>query len=250
MKKTLRNVGKSFTRAYPIMADKKLRRQKGDKIASVLLDAKESKKIEKILDLGCSNCIVLDRVVEHTNPIIAVGVDLDSSVFPVPTENRKAIMCDGEKLCFSNNYFDAIICNHVYEHVTDSSDLFKEMYRVLKPGGIIYFGAMNALWPIEPHYHAPFLHWLPRILTYPVMKLLGHNDFYLERPLTYFGLRKLVRAFDCTDYTRKIIMQPERFHAGDIIPNNRFQWLYSFITTYLFFLLPGYVWVLKKSNHA
>lgn len=250
MKNNLRKVGKSFTKTYPIMADQQLRKQKGDKIASVLLDANKLKKVEKILDLGCSNCIVLDRVVEHINPDIAVGVDLDRSVFPVPTGNRKAIMCDGEKLCFSNNYFDAIICNHVYEHVTDSGGLFREMYRVLKPGGVIYFGAMNALWPIEPHYHVPFLHWLPRIMTYPIMKIIGYSDYYLERPLTYFGLRKLVSAFDCTDYTRKIIMQPGKFYANDIIPKNRFVWLYSVITTYLFFFLPGYVWILKKNTNV
>lgn len=246
MKNNLRNVGRSFIKNYPIMADQQLRRQKGDKIASVLLDATKCEKLEKILDLGCSNCIVLDRVVERTNPGIAVGVDLDCSVFPKPTENRKTVMCDGEKLCFHNNNFDAIICNHVYEHVSDSKKLFWEMHRVLKPGGVIYFGAMNALWPIEPHYHVPFIHWLPKIMTYPFMKLLGYSDYYLERPLTYFGLRKLVSMFDCTDYTRKIIMQPEKFHAKDIFPSNSFIWLHSFFSTFLFFLLPGYIWVLKK----
>lgn len=246
MKNTLRNVGKSFTKSYPIMADQELRIKKGDKIASVLLDAIKSGKVEKILDLGCSNCIVLDRVVERTNPMIAVGVDLDKSVFPDSTEIRKPLMCDGEKLCFSDGCFDVILCNHVYEHVGDADKLFKEMNRVLKPGGVIYFGAMNAMWPVEPHYHFPFLHWLPRILTYPVMKLLGHNSAYLERPLTYFGLKKLVHMFECIDYTRKIIMHPEKYHAKDILPDNRLGWLHSIFITYLFFLLPGYVWILKK----
>lgn len=38
-------------------------------------------------------------------------------------------------LCFSDKYFDAIICNHVLEHVPDDRKAISELYRVLKHGG-------------------------------------------------------------------------------------------------------------------
>ena len=38
-------------------------------------------------------------------------------------------------LPFSNDCFDALICNHVLEHVPDDHRAMAEMRRVLKPGG-------------------------------------------------------------------------------------------------------------------
>jgi len=36
---------------------------------------------------------------------------------------------------FPDNFFDAIICNHVLEHVIDDRKAMREIYRTLKPGG-------------------------------------------------------------------------------------------------------------------
>lgn len=36
---------------------------------------------------------------------------------------------------FSENSFDLVICNHVFEHIPNDTDAMKEVFRVLKPGG-------------------------------------------------------------------------------------------------------------------
>jgi len=36
---------------------------------------------------------------------------------------------------FPSNYFDAVICNHVLEHVDDDDKAMKEIFRVTRPGG-------------------------------------------------------------------------------------------------------------------
>ncbi len=53
-----------------------------------------------------------------------------------PLADVKADIC---QLPFSNNEFDFIFCNHVLEHIHDDTKAMKELYRVLKPGGIGIF---------------------------------------------------------------------------------------------------------------
>lgn len=38
-----------------------------------------------------------------------------------------------------DNFFDVVIANHVFEHVDEDALAMREMYRVLKPGGIGFF---------------------------------------------------------------------------------------------------------------
>jgi SAM-dependent methyltransferase len=47
-----------------------------------------------------------------------------------------SIRVDLTSLKFDNNLFDLVICNHVLEHIPDDRQAMKELYRVLKPGGL------------------------------------------------------------------------------------------------------------------
>lgn len=42
---------------------------------------------------------------------------------------------DLHKAPFDDNSFDVIFCNHVLEHVEDSAQCMRELYRIMKPGG-------------------------------------------------------------------------------------------------------------------
>lgn len=47
----------------------------------------------------------------------------------------KTMKMDLTSLDFEDNFFDAILCSHVLEHIPDDSKAMKEMYRTLKPSG-------------------------------------------------------------------------------------------------------------------
>mgnify|MGYP003564247085 CR=1 FL=1 len=60
-----------------------------------------------------------------------ITTDLNS-----PLADVKADICS---LPFDTNEFDVILCNHVLEHIPDDKKAMKELYRVLKPGGLGIF---------------------------------------------------------------------------------------------------------------
>ena len=96
-------------------------------------------KVLKILDLGCGNnkyksngkneVIGLD-IVEV--PGVNIIHDLNETPYP-----------------FDDNYFHIIIVNHVLEHIQNFFAMMGEIYRILKPNGILrvrvpHFSSINA----------------------------------------------------------------------------------------------------------
>jgi SAM-dependent methyltransferase len=125
--------------------------------------------------------------------------------------------------------------------------MMNEIHRVLKPGGVCYFAAGNRLQLIEPHHNLPFLSIIPRKMAHSYVRLAKKGDSYFEKHLSYWGLKKLVHRFDCIDYTRKIIEEPEKFHTDYMIPEGSVkQRVAKNMIKYAPWVSPGYIWLLKK----
>lgn len=84
--------------------------------------------------------------------------------------DRTNIIVDGHDLPFSDQSFDAVICQAVLEHVLDPQRCVAEIYRVLKPDGLVY-----AETPFMQQVH------------------MGAHDF---TRFTLLGHRRLFRYFD------------------------------------------------------
>jgi SAM-dependent methyltransferase len=61
------------------------------------------------------------------------NIDYTTTDLNSPLADVKA---DINNLPFEDNTYDFILCNHVLEHIPDDTQAMKELYRVLKPGGI------------------------------------------------------------------------------------------------------------------
>lgn len=83
-----------------------------------------------------------------------------------------ALVGDGHRLPFADGVLDGVICTGVLEHVDDAEAMTAEIFRVLRPAGLLYVAV-----PFLQGYH-------PASGT--------HQDF---RRLTHIGLRRLLRAF-------------------------------------------------------
>jgi hypothetical protein len=62
----------------------------------------------------------------------------------------------------------------------------------LRPSGNGYLAVPNRWMLNEPHYHLPFLSWLPRPLRSPYLRFAGRGDFYDCEPLTLGTLERLL----------------------------------------------------------
>ncbi len=79
-----------------------------------------------LLEVGCGDGRRLSKWAEKGWDVL--GQDVDPSA--VELGELKALNLDAER-------FDMVAGNHVIEHVSDPSDLFRECYRLLKPGGVL-----------------------------------------------------------------------------------------------------------------
>lgn len=75
---------------------------------------------QKVLNFGCG------RTIYKAPNVVNLDVHPDEGV---------NVVCTTNKLPFEDETFDFIIANHVLEHVPNWFESFKEIARVLKPGG-------------------------------------------------------------------------------------------------------------------
>jgi len=71
------------------------------------------------------------------------GIDLDPRIL---TQNRyldEALQGSAEVIPYPSDTFDFVIANNVMEHITDPHGVYREVFRVLKPGGRFLFKTPN-----------------------------------------------------------------------------------------------------------
>lgn len=145
---------------------------------------------ERVADVGAGTGIIKNELELITERHI-VGFDIDMSFVVRP---ERMVGADALRLPVDDGTFDFVVLNHVYEHVEDQAGLFRELYRVLAPGGQAYVSAGNRLAILEPHYRLPFLSWLPSPVADLYVRLSGRGTAYRDiRFLTYGRLTRLMR---------------------------------------------------------
>jgi ubiquinone/menaquinone biosynthesis C-methylase UbiE len=73
------------------------------------------------------------------------GVDASSAYLQWAADNLgvRGTLGTLEEIKFPDNHFDAITMNAIIEHLYDPYSTMREVYRILKPGGLLWFDAPN-----------------------------------------------------------------------------------------------------------
>jgi SAM-dependent methyltransferase len=130
-----------------------------------------------------------------------------------PLADIKADIC---ALPFKDNAYDIILCNHVLEHIPDDAQAMRELYRVLKPGGMAILQI-----PQELDRTVTFE---DNTITDPTerAKIFGQYDHVRVYGRDYFDtLRSFGFKVDEVDYTNQLdTKEVDRYRLakGEILP--------------------------------
>jgi ubiquinone/menaquinone biosynthesis C-methylase UbiE len=100
------------------------------------------------LDIGCGRQIVPDWAWRFTDQkasladVELTGLDTDSAIHEHPFLSRKLIGL-ANSIDAPDGYFDLITANMVMEHIPDPLVIYREVFRVLKPGGTFVIHTPN-----------------------------------------------------------------------------------------------------------
>ena len=223
------------------------RHRQGEKIAWALTHhAGQALSTAVCLDLGCSSGVIASVLAPLFRATI--GLDYDATALtaaePITHLQVRLVRGDGMRLPFADGSVNVVICAQVYEHVPNAASLFREIHRVLAPNGTVFFSGPNWLFPLEPHYSLPFLHWLPGKLADRYLQLTGKGSHYYERLSHKWKLRRMMRQFAIRDITADVLQNaytppvPALESIIQMVP----VWLWRSLAPFF----PGFNWILYK----
>ncbi len=141
------------------------------------------------------------------------NLDYTTTDLESPLADVKADICN---LPFENDAYDVILCNHVLEHIPDDTKAMRELYRILKPGGMAVLQIPQDLSREKTFEDNSITDKKERA------KIFGQYDHVRVYGRDYFDkLRSIGFKVDAVDYTEKLSKEEVEKYClakGEIIP--------------------------------
>jgi ubiquinone/menaquinone biosynthesis C-methylase UbiE len=99
-----------------------------------------------VLDAGCGGGYGTAILAETAAKV--VGIDIDPKIIKIashlyPSENVEFQIMDCREMAFQSASFDVIVCNALFEYLTDITAFMERAFRILKPDGLFICGTKN-----------------------------------------------------------------------------------------------------------
>jgi SAM-dependent methyltransferase len=103
-----------------------------------------------LLDIGCGEMPYRNLIMSHGKVKKYIGLDLEFG--SVHDTSVADLHWNGISIPLNDTSVDCIVATEFLEHINNADAIAKEMYRVLKPGGVILF-TVPFIWPLHevPH---------------------------------------------------------------------------------------------------
>jgi ubiquinone/menaquinone biosynthesis C-methylase UbiE len=205
------------------------------KITASLLDPYLNQSIDRqILDAGCGTGGMLSWLARYSGNGKVVGIDLSPIAleFCRKSNDNELIEASVTSLPFEDSSFDLITSFDVLVQLPGENDdeiALREMYRVLKPGGIAFVRVAAYKWMRSGHDKA--LESQKRYTIHTINKILENRGFQILRT-TYANTFLFPLAI-----MRRLILKPIGLadKGSDVKPMPKgFEWLNKLFTTFLY----------------
>lgn len=181
-----------------------------------------------VLDVG-GRPFIWDLLKEHygvrPRQLVLLNTPSENQLPPSPDYTVK--IADGRYLPYADKSFDLVFSNSVIEHVGNEPHMARFAEECNRVGRQIYIQTPNRWFPLEAHFGAAFIHWLPRKWYYRLSFFSMRYFFARNNPLEkkYFQ-----QEFDTTRLLSR--RQMRRFFPGQNISSEKVLGLTkSFIVT-------------------
>ena len=146
----------------------------------------------KLLDVGCGEGLFLGLAQAKGWEISGTEISLYASQFASKILGEEIYCGQLHEAAFADDSFDVVTMWHVLEHVEDPKGYLTEVYRVIRPGGLLVIAV--------PNINNLFLRSLYRLIKWRKLKLFSAKDkeihLYHFSPKTLYAYLEKA-GFDC-----------------------------------------------------
>lgn len=162
-----------------------------------------------VLDVGFGTGLVATKAIEIVgSPKLLIGLDPSLSMMQASPLFRKIALIEGraEQIPFSDNSFDFLSMGFALRHVSDLEHVFREFFRVLKPGGKL---CILEITKPETTIGSIILRTYMRTIVPLFAKAISINSqtpklwrYYWDSIEACVAPKKIMRALDSTGFSR------------------------------------------------
>jgi demethylmenaquinone methyltransferase/2-methoxy-6-polyprenyl-1,4-benzoquinol methylase len=191
-----------------------------DRILNLVFD---KIKYQKVLDIGCGPGTISEDLLEISEQVW--GIDISEDMIKIATDrfNKTKFntiihfdVGDAENLKFPDQFFDAVFCIGVLRYLDSWENGLHEIYRVLKPNGIV---VITFYYRFSPHWFSMYFLYRPLLPLISLFKRRSIRELIIKYkaeplPISYKRFRKSLAIAGF----KHLITQ----HSGfDLFPFNR-----------------------------
>ncbi len=96
------------------------------------------------LDIGSGHGELISEVISEFK-VKPYACDYTDELIQLPDQSVDIVDLNNQELPYADNYFELVTSTEVIEHLEDYRGTLKEIFRVLKPGGILVLSTPNIL---------------------------------------------------------------------------------------------------------